>query len=132
PDARKPKTKLRASTPKPRPGHGVEPNRFNDGGDLEIQKTPPKGPKKSEAASSGFNPDPGGVTPDPKWDWSAPGMPSALSPSTGAAFEGSLFPESNYPGTEADPLIPDRLELPRRQVKGQSAIRRTWEYPEYY
>ncbi|HET6409445.1 MAG TPA: hypothetical protein VFG14_16275 [Chthoniobacteraceae bacterium] len=131
PDPKKPKAKLRASAPKPRPGHGVEPNRFNDGGDLELQVSPPRAPKKS-ATDSGFNPDPGGTTPDPKWDWNAPGMPSALSPSTGAAFEGSLFPESSYPGNEAYPLLSDRLELPRRNVRSQSAIRRTWEYPEYY
>jgi hypothetical protein len=131
PDSKKPKAKLRASAPKPRSEPGVERNRFNDGGNLEVQKSAPKAPKKS-TTSSGFNPDPGGVTPDPKWDWAAPGMPSALSPSTGAAFEGSLFPESNYPGTEADPLIPDNLELPRRRVQGRTAVRRTWEYPDYY
>ena len=85
PEAKKPKAKLRATTPKPKPGHGVEPNRFNDGGDLEVQAKPPKAPKKS-ATDSGFNPDPGGATPDPKWDWNAPGMPSALSPSKRCAF----------------------------------------------
>lgn len=128
PGKEKPKSKPSASK---HHEHGVEPNKFNDGGEIEVQAKPPKAPKKS-AKDAGFNPDPGGVTPDPKWDWAAPGMPSALSPSTAGAFEGSLFPETSYPGDEAAPLIPDRLNLPRRRVQGQTPVRRTWEYPEYY
>jgi hypothetical protein len=110
--------------------HGVEPNKFNDGGEITVQESPPKAPKKSGKAA-GFNPDPGGVTPDPRVDWDMPGMPDALSPTTAGAY-GSLFPESSYPDGEYPPLIPSDLKLPRRKVKGQTPVRRTWEYPEYY
>src|SRR5262249_47006289 len=111
---------------------GIERNKFNDGGEVTLQQSPPKAPKKS-VKGSGFNPDPGGVTPDPKWDWTPDGMPSsALSSTTAGALGGSLFPESNYPDSEAEPLLPSRLRLPRHDVQDVTPIRRTWEYPDYY
>lgn len=110
--------------------HGVEPTPFNDGGEVTRQEKPPKAPPRS-GKDRGFNPDPGGVTPDPKAEWEAPGMPDALSPTTAGAY-GSLFPDSVYPDTEFEPLIPEKLRLPRRDVLGRTPIRRTWEVPEYY
>src|SRR4051794_23491171 len=74
----KPKPHFARERPKLRPlfgsvhEEGVEPNKFNDGGQITIQKFAPFAPKKS-ADALGFNPDPGGVTPDPKADWQAPG-----------------------------------------------------------
>jgi len=113
--------------------HGVEPNKFNDGGEITVQDSPPKAPKKSPE-SRGFNPDPGGVTPDPKWDWQAPGAPAAADPlsDTTAGAYGSLFPESNYPQGEAEPFLPESLTLPRRNVEGSVPVRRTFHVPEYY
>ena len=101
---------------------GVERNIFNAGGEVTVQKSPPKAPKKS-AKESGFNPDPGGVTPDPRASWLQPAATDALSQTTAGAY-GSLFPESSYPDTEAQPLVPESLELPRRNVEGQTPIRR--------
>ena len=109
---------------------GVEPNKFNDGGEITIQKSPPKAPARG-GREGAFNPDPGGATPDPKSDWPAAPANDPLSPSTAGAY-GSLFPESNYPDTEYQPIIPESLEMPRSNVEGQTPIRRTWEYPDYY
>jgi hypothetical protein len=130
-----PKAKFANERPKLRPllsarEEGVERNKFNDGGEITVQKSPPKAPKKS-AASPGFNPDPGGVTADPRADWSQTAAPDALSATTAGAY-GSLFPESAYPDTEAQPFLPDELSLPRRKVEGITPVRRTWEYPEYF
>jgi hypothetical protein len=111
---------------------GVEPNKFNDGGEVEIQTTAPRAPKKSASDKSGFNPDPGGTTPDPKWDWAPVGAPDANSPIAGGPLTQGLFPDSIYPGTEYQPLLTDEQELPRRHVEGITPVRRTWEYPDYY
>lgn len=135
----KPKARFAREKPHLRPlvgsahEEGVEPNKFNDGGQETIQKYAPAAPKRG-ADKPGFNPDPGGVTPDPKADWQAPGAPPAQDPlsDTTAGAYGNLFPESSYPGAEYQPLIPDDLEMPRRNVRGTTPIRRTWEYPSYY
>lgn len=110
--------------------HGVAPNKFNDGGEITVQKSPPKAPARG-GRTGAFNPDPGGVTPDPKADWPMAPAIDALSPATAGAY-GSLFPDSNYPETEYQPIIPESLEMPRLDVEGHTPIRRTWEYPEYY
>lgn len=139
--AEKPKLKARFANerPKLRPfqthssKHGHEPgvaHGFNDGGEVTVQAVAPKAPKKAPL-ESGFNPDPGGVTPDPKADWPTPDETDALSPTTAGAY-GSLFPESNYPTSEAPPFLTDSLELPRFNVEGQVPVRRTWEIPAYY
>ncbi|MEQ1859750.1 MAG: hypothetical protein ABMA13_07440 [Chthoniobacteraceae bacterium] len=134
--AEKTKAKFANERPRLRPlfgsvhEHGVEPNKFNDGGEKTVQKSPPKAPKKAGDAP-GFNPDPGGVTPDPKSDWTMPGAPDALSPTTAGAY-GSLFPESQYPQGEAEPFLPDSLMMPRRDVEGMTPVRRTFHIPEYY
>jgi len=132
----KPKAHFASERPKLRPlfgsvhEEGVEPNKFNDGGAITVQKSAPKAPARG-GRTEPFNPDPGGVTPDPKSDWPMAPAVDALSPTTAGAY-GSLFPESNYPETEFQPLIPESLELPRRGVEGQTPLRRVWEYPEYY
>jgi hypothetical protein len=116
-----------------KPGHGVHPNKFNDGGELTVQEVAPKAPKKGQAADSpGFNPDPGGVTPDPMWATAPAGTPDATSPTANSPLAAGLFPDSIYPGAEYTPLLTDDLELPRRKVQGQVPLRRTWEYPDYY
>jgi hypothetical protein len=114
-----------------KPGHGVAPNKFNDGGELTVQENAPKAPKKGPSGS-GFNPDPGGVTPDPMWATAPAGTPDATSPTANSPLATGLFPDSTYPSGEYQPLLTDSQELPRRNVEGQIPLRRTWEYPDYY
>ncbi len=123
----KPKLRLFESHHEP----GVEPNKFNVGGELEVQENAPRSPKRS-ATSGGFNPDPGGATPDPKWDWAPAGAPPATSPTANSPLTQGLFPDSIYPESEYQPLLTDEQELPRRNVEGLTPVRRTWEYPDYY
>ena len=100
---------------------GIEGSPFNDGGEPTVQKYPVKAPK-ANAGSAGFNPDPGGVTPpinpdQPAASTTAPGPVSLMGPE---------------PIASEDQPLTGALRLPRRNVRGETPQRRTFEIPHFY
>lgn len=91
-----------------------------------MQKRPLKAPKGT-TGRPGFNPDPGGVTPPIS---AGEPIPGTAGPQTVPPGPVSLMgPE---PIADEDQPLPGRLRLPRRNVRGETPQRRTFEIPEFY
>jgi hypothetical protein len=102
---------------------GIEGNRLNDGGEITVQTVPLKAPKGT-TGTAGFNPDPGGVTP--------PVAESDAAINLNPSLAGPISLMGAAPIPAEDEPLAGRQKLPRKNVRGQTPVRRTWEYPEFY